>query len=132
MLRGVAQAQNQFNDNNVLNDQLLEIAIANDANKPNKAKSIAQELVKDPSILGVIGHYTSDASDAALPEYTKAGLSIVSPTSTSTSLKSDVFFRTVPSDAATGTTLAEYAKKSGINTVVFFYNPNKKYSNSLT
>ncbi|XHR85356.1 MAG: ABC transporter substrate-binding protein [Gloeotrichia echinulata GP01] len=134
MLRGVAQAQNQFNDNNVLNDQLLEIAIANDANKPNKAKSIAQELVKDPSILGVIGHYTSDASKAALPEYTKAGLSIVSPTSTSTSksLKSDVFFRTVPSDSAAGKKLAEYAKRSGLNSVVIFYNHQSTYSKSLT
>ncbi|XHR85357.1 MAG: ABC transporter substrate-binding protein [Gloeotrichia echinulata GP01] len=132
MLRGVAQAQNDFNNNKGLNSRLLEIAIANDANNPDQAKQIAQQLVQDSSILGVIGHNTSDTTFAALEEYKKAGLAIVSPSSTSISLKSNVLFRAVPSDASAGKTLAEYAEKSGINRVVIFYNPQSTYSKSLT
>ncbi|MBW4567160.1 MAG: ABC transporter substrate-binding protein [Tolypothrix carrinoi HA7290-LM1] len=132
MLRGVAQAQHQFNEKGGFNGRLLEIAIANDGNEPNNARQVAQELVKDSSVLGVIGHNSSDATKAALGKYEKAGLPIISPTSTSPFLTSDVFFRTVPSNAASGKKLAEYAKNSlGLNKVVIFYNPDSAYSNSM-
>ncbi|NER50979.1 MAG: ABC transporter substrate-binding protein [Symploca sp. SIO1A3] len=132
MLRGVAQAQDQFNDSMGLNGRLLEIVIANDGNEPAKATQVAKELVNDKSIIGVIGHNASSASKAGLAEYEKANLAIISPTSTSTSLTSEVFFRTVPSDAAAGKKLASYAKNTiGIDNVVIFYNPNSSYSRSL-
>ncbi|MFN7662048.1 MAG: ABC transporter substrate-binding protein, partial [Dolichospermum sp.] len=107
ILRGVAQAQNQFNDNKGLNNRFLEIVIANDDNT-RSAQQVAQQLVKDNSILGVIGHNSSDATKEALPEYEKAGLAIISPTATSVFLKKSVFFRTVSSDESAGKKLAEY------------------------
>ncbi|MFM6611019.1 MAG: ABC transporter substrate-binding protein, partial [Dolichospermum sp.] len=55
VLRGVAQAQDQFNRNKGLTGRLLEIVIANDNDDPKQAQQIAQQLVKDDSILGVIG-----------------------------------------------------------------------------
>ncbi|WP_017318195.1 ABC transporter substrate-binding protein [Mastigocladopsis repens] len=135
ILRGVAQAQNQFNEKRGLNGRLLEIAIANDDNEQYNAKQVAAELEKDPSVLAVIGHNTSDATEAALDTYKKASLAIISPTSSSPLLNDNdnrVFFRTVPSDAATGEKLATYAKKSlGINNVVIFYDSGSSYSNSL-
>jgi ABC-type branched-subunit amino acid transport system substrate-binding protein len=132
ILRGVAQAQNQFNQKGGLNGRLLEIVIANDGNEPDIAKQIAAELVKDSSVLGVIGHNSSDATKPALAEYKPAELAIISPTSTSTSLQGDNFFRTVPSDAAAGKKLAEYARKTlNLNTVAIFFNPDSSYSDSL-
>ncbi len=132
ILRGVAQAQNQFNKKGGLNSELLEIVIANDSNEPDKAKQVAQQLVKDPSVVGVIGHSSSDTTRAALAEYEKANLAIISPTSTSIVLNSSVFFRTVTSDAGTGKKLAEYAvKKLGLKKVVIFFNPGSLYSTSL-
>jgi ABC-type branched-subunit amino acid transport system substrate-binding protein len=132
ILRGVAQAQNQFNNANGFNGRLLEIAIANDSNEPDKAQQVAQQLVNDPSVLGVIGHNSSDATRAALAEYEKADLATISPTSSSTLLTGDVFFRTLPSDADAGKKLAEYAKNSlGLSKVVIFFNPDSLYSNSL-
>jgi ABC-type branched-subunit amino acid transport system substrate-binding protein len=107
ILRGVAQAQNQFNDNKGLNNRFLEIVIANDDNTKS-AQQVAQQLVKDDSILGVIGHNSSDATQKALPEYEKAGLAIISPTATSVFLNRSVFFRAVYSDASAGKKLAEY------------------------
>ncbi|AFW96577.1 TPR repeat and extracellular ligand-binding domain-containing protein [Anabaena sp. 90] len=131
VLRGVAQAQNQFNSNKGLNGRLLEIVIANDSNK-EKAKEVAQELIKDPSILGVIGHNSSDATLVALPEYARAKLALVSPTSASIFLNNPVFFRAVYSDESAGKKLAEYTYKSlKLKKAVVFGNPNSPYSNSI-
>ena len=130
ILRGVAQAQNQFN-NKGLNNRFLEIVIANDDNTKS-AQQVAQQLVKDDSILGVIGHNSSDATQKALPEYEKAGLAIISPTATSVLLKSSVFFRTVSSDASAGKKLAEYTFNNlQLKRAVIFANPNSPYSNSI-
>ncbi|MBX9257270.1 ABC transporter substrate-binding protein, partial [Desmonostoc muscorum CCALA 125] len=72
ILRGIAQAQNQFNQQNGLQGRLVEIVIADDDNNEDTAKQIADELVKDQSILGVIGHGSSKVTNAALSIYTKA------------------------------------------------------------
>ncbi|WP_254173564.1 ABC transporter substrate-binding protein [Planktothrix pseudagardhii] len=132
ILRGVADAQTQFNDAKGLNNQLLEIAIANDGNDPAIATEVAQKLANDPNILAVIGHNSSDASKAALVEYEKAGIAMVSPTSTSTELSGNSFFRTLPSDAVSGAKLADYAWNTLLlDKVVIFHNPNSSYSKSL-
>jgi ABC-type branched-subunit amino acid transport system substrate-binding protein len=131
ILRGVAQAQNQFNSNKGLNGRLLEIVIANDSNTEN-AKEVARELIKDSSILGVIGHNSSDATKIALPEYEKAKLAVISPTSTSILLNNPVFFRAVYSDKGAGITLAEYTYKNlKLKKAVIFGNPTNSYSNSI-
>ena len=131
ILRGVAQAQNQFNQKKGLNGRLLEIVIANDSNT-EKAKEVAQELIKDSSILGVVGHKSSDATQAALPEYAKAKLAVISPTSTSILLNNPVLFRAVYSDESAGKKLAEYTYKNlKLKKAVIFANPNSPYSNSI-
>ena len=133
VLRGVAQAQDQFNRNNGLTSRLLEIVIANDNDDPIQSQQIAQQLVKDTSILGVIGHNSSDATKAALPEYEKVGLAVISPTSTSIFLlQNPVFFRVVYSDEATGKALAEYDfNELKVKRVVVFINPQSIYSDSI-
>lgn len=133
VLRGVAQAQDQFNRNKGLTGRLLEIVIANDNNDPKQAKQIAQQLIKDNSVLGVIGHNSSDATKAALPEYEKAKLAVISPTSTSIFLlQNPVFFRVVYSDKTAGKALANYAfNKLKVKRVVIFINPESIYSKSI-
>jgi ABC-type branched-subunit amino acid transport system substrate-binding protein len=131
ILRGVAQAQDQFNRNKGLNRRLLEIVIANDSNT-GKAKEVAQELAKDASILGVIGHNSSEATRLAIPEYEKAKLAVISSTSSSIYLNNPVFFRAVNSDESEGKTLAEYIYKNlKLKKAVIFANPNSPYSNSI-
>lgn len=137
ILRGVAQAQNQFNDNQVNDNQgsnglLLKVVIANDSNNPEEAKQVVEEIVKDDSILGVIGHNSSDVTEAVIPAYKKAGLAIISSTATSNLLKSSVFFRVVDSDEIAGKKLAQYSNSLGFKKVVIFNNPNSAYSKSIT
>ncbi|MFM6009586.1 MAG: ABC transporter substrate-binding protein, partial [Dolichospermum sp.] len=133
VLRGVAQAQEQFNRNKGLTGRLLEIVIANDDNDPKQAQQIAQQLVKDDSILGVIGHNSSDATKAALPEYEKAKLAVIASTSTSILLlQNPVFFRVVYSDETAGKALAKYAFNNlNVKRVVVFINPQSIYSDSI-
>ncbi|MBD2515062.1 ABC transporter substrate-binding protein [Nostoc sp. FACHB-973] len=135
ILRGVAQAQQEFNEKDGLNGKLLSIIIANDGNgkEPEKAKQVAAELVKNQSVLGVIGHNFSEATKAALTEYENVGISLISPASTTTSLhKSKVFFRTVPSDAAMGQKLATYAITQLNLTRVVIFKSKSSFSESTT
>ncbi|MDV3352756.1 ABC transporter substrate-binding protein [Leptothoe sp. LEGE 181152] len=132
MLRGVAQAQDELNSRDGINGRLVEIVIANDGNEPEIAAQVAEALSDDPTVLGVIGHNSSSASEAALDVYERADLPMISPTSTSTDLQGDVFFRTVPSDAAAAKKLANYTSDNlGITKATVFYNPESSYSSSL-
>ncbi|MFN6536644.1 MAG: ABC transporter substrate-binding protein [Nostoc sp. EkiNYC01] len=133
ILRGVAQAQQEFNENNGLNGRLLEMKIANDAGQPQQATEVAADLVKDLSILGIIGHNNSESTEAALEEYNKTDIPVISPTSTSTQLLGKKnFFRSLPSDAAGGKKLAEYAFQTlKLRRVVIFSNPKSSYSDSM-
>ena len=133
MLRGVAQAQESLNARREhSNARLLKIVIANDDINPSQSSRIARNLIRDSNVLGVIGHYTSTASEPALKEYEKAGLAMISPSSTSSSLKGKVFFRTVLSDIATAKHLANYARDQKIKRVVVFYTESDVYSKSIT
>ena len=176
ILRGVAHAQTKVNssllDNSILikypelklpggliNDKELKVLIADDINNPGHAKERAEQLVKQKDILGVVGHYASDSTVAAISTYEDNKLVLISPTSTSNHLEcqqqtraflngkrikecSDddrwqYFFRTVPSNGADAEMLVEYAKKyleqqpNKPKTALLFYNPNSPYSKSL-
>ncbi|HEY9652308.1 MAG TPA: ABC transporter substrate-binding protein [Coleofasciculaceae cyanobacterium] len=111
ILRGVAQAQDEFNHSNGIGGRLLLVEIGNDNNEPDVAKQLAIKFVEDKSILAVIGHNASEASIAAAPVYQKAGLVMISPTSGALEL-SDIgsyIFRTVPTDRIDANSLARYA-----------------------
>jgi branched-chain amino acid transport system substrate-binding protein len=130
ILRGVAQAQERFNKSNGLNGRYLELILAIDGNDPQTARQLAQVLSAVPDLLGVVGHNISNVTQAVLPIYEAAGLAIVSPTSTSTQLKSRTFFRTVPSDEAMGTKLVDYLVSQKVQRVALVYDDDT-YSQSL-
>ncbi len=136
ILRGVAQAQTEFNklvgtDQGSLKNRLLNIVIADDSNKPEQAKKVAQELIKDTSILGVIGHSSSAASELALLEYEKADLAMVSPSSSSNKLNSKVFFRTIPDNESTAELLSNYAIKHKIKRMSIYYSYGDTFSDDI-
>ena len=99
ILRGVAQAQYEVNQNGGVGGRRVQIEIANDDNDRASAQQIATDFVKDSSILAVVGHNSSEASIAAAPVYQQGGLVMISPTSVARSLSGigDYIFRTTPS-----------------------------------
>ncbi len=121
-LYGAAHAQDSFNRSQGTTSPLLQIIIVRDdrdksqrSSDPEVARQIAQNLVDnnipsregvpkiDVEILGVVGHYTSDATRAASKVYKEGKLPAISPFSTA--VRGDKFpldkwhLRTSPNDA---------------------------------
>ncbi|MEH2464151.1 caspase, EACC1-associated type [Nostoc sp.] len=134
ILRGVAQAQDEVNNNNSIKGKLLQVAIANDDEKPGTATKIAKALVEDQEVLGVVGAASSDATIEAGKVYTNKRLVAISPTSTSVSISgfSPYIFRTVFSDELAAKELANYMVKIlQKNKAAVFFNSSNLYSKSL-
>lgn len=134
ILKGAAQAQTQA----LNNGQPLRMIIADDNNRDdskakNSARKIAQQLVKYPDLLAVLGHYSSEATKQALPIYTQTGVVLVSATSTSDNLKSDFFYRTIPSARITAQKMATYVfSELQQSQVAIFYSKGSEFAGSLS
>ena len=134
ILRGVAQAQNEINQNGGINGTPIKVLIANDDDDPKIAKQIASELVNKSEVIGVVGHFSSGATLAAGEEYNVGKLVVISPVSTAVRLTdfSPYVFRTVPNDAIAAKKLAKHMittlKKQK---AAVFFNSQSAYSLSL-
>ncbi|MDB9452155.1 caspase, EACC1-associated type [Dolichospermum circinale] len=135
MLRGVAQAQDEVNNNNSgINGKALEVAIANDDNDRSTGRNIAKAFVTDKNVLAVVGHQSSDVTEEAGKEYNSGELVAISPTSTSMIISnfSRYVFRTVPNDKLAAEKLAEYMVTNLQNKkAAVFYDFGSAYSKSL-
>jgi branched-chain amino acid transport system substrate-binding protein len=122
ILRGVATAQEEINQNGGINGQKLQVQIVNDQNDPEIARKVARELVKDRQVLGVVGHNASNASLAAAPIYQQGGLVMITPTSFANNLSGlgNYIFRIVPTTKVMAETLADYAVKTARKTKIAF------------
>jgi branched-chain amino acid transport system substrate-binding protein len=111
-LRGVAQAQEEFNhDPQNIKGKKLRVIIANEKdNDPKLTEIIAQSLGISGDILGVIGHSSSDATKVAAPIYRNHKLVSISPTSTKVNIANNnpYFFRIAHDNQAEATALANY------------------------
>lgn len=133
ILRGVAQAQNEVNNNGGINGKLIKVKIANDDNNPETAKQIATELVKDSNVLAVVGHSSNNASIAAAPVYQEGRLVMITPTSSSQELSgiSRYVFRTTPNDSVMAATLANYAITKARKKIAICVDSSSSYGNSF-
>ncbi|MGC1393860.1 MAG: bifunctional serine/threonine-protein kinase/ABC transporter substrate-binding protein [Coleofasciculaceae cyanobacterium] len=138
ILRGVAQAQNEFNQIKPNKRIRLKVLIANDKNDLEQGKKLAEVLGENAEILAVIGHATSDITIAAAEIYKQNQLVLISPTSTSdelstkSSTEANFLFRTVSSDRVTAQALTSYLLNSARQQkAAVFYNSNSSYSSSL-
>lgn len=154
LLRGIAQAQTQVNLGLIghkgssndfpgqdflagksIKGKGLTVIIADDSNLENQAIKTANTLVKQPDILGVVGHYASEMTVAAVDIYDKNNLVLVSPGSTTEELTEKhrkVFFRTSYSTKFSSQYLADYLLKTGFNKAAVLYNPGSSSSSYLT
>lgn len=56
---------------------MVELVALNDDNDPAVAAQQAREMAVDPDVVGVIGHFSSPTTLAALEEYRRVGLALV-------------------------------------------------------
>jgi len=134
MLRGVAQAQNEVNNNGRINGKMLRVAIVDDGGKVDQGKEIAKSLGYRDNILAVVGHYSSKLTTGVDEVYQQNKLVLISPTSTSVELSAagDFFFRTVPNNRVIALALVQqmvHQVRQGEAAV--FYNSKSPYSKDL-
>ncbi len=123
MLRGVAQAQTEFNgqDNG---SRKLRVLIANDDNDTVLAKRLARQFAKNKDILAVIGHNATNASMAGAEIYNARQLPMLTPTSFAGDLdmydagkKYPFAFRMVPNMLTVSQLLSAHIVKQGYQKV---------------
>jgi len=61
------------------NSLKVGLAVYDDRSDPKEAVNVANQIVSDPSVVGVIGHFNSGCSIPTAPIYARAGLVVLSP-----------------------------------------------------
>lgn len=103
----------------------IAVKAVDDSSDAAKGTAGASTLAADTSVVAVVGPYNSGVAVAALPTLQKAGVALVSPSNTLTSLSLgdsvaapkrpyDNYFRMVGNDAKQGEFLADQALKLGL------------------
>jgi len=134
ILRGAAQAQQEVNQRGGINGVPLRLVLVNDDNDPAIAAQIAAALVADPQILAVVGHGTSETTQAAAPHYEAGALVAISPLSTATQSPQEkrYTFRTLPGDFMMARALAhQMLNRLQQQKVALFYSSGSASSRSL-
>ncbi|MGH6631562.1 MAG: ABC transporter substrate-binding protein, partial [Burkholderiales bacterium] len=119
----VELAAKHINDAGAAGSYTIEVVPQDDQMDPKQAATVAQRLVSEGDILAVVGHFSSTTSLAAQPIYERAGIPMISPSSTSPDLanKSN-FYRTAVTDDVVSTQLADYAVgKKGFKRIAILY-----------
>jgi branched-chain amino acid transport system substrate-binding protein len=133
ILRGIAQAQAEVNQQGGIQNRLLLVQIVDDRNDPEIVHQLAPELVADKSLIAVVGHNSSNSSLAGSKTYQKHGLLMISPTSTSTELSGvgDYILRTTPNVAVMANTLVNYAAVNSFAKVAVCFDSEDSASSSF-
>ena len=58
---------------------MVELAALDDGNDPAQSLLQARKMIVDPAVMGVIGHFSDEVALAALDEYHRAGLALITP-----------------------------------------------------
>ncbi|MEI6208683.1 MAG: ABC transporter substrate-binding protein [Desulfuromonadales bacterium] len=120
-------AVEQLNGQGGINGRKLELIVRDDTFDAKVAEQMAGELVKE-GVAAIVGPVASSMSKAALPVVEKAGVVMVSPTSSSNELsgKDDYFFRVMEPNSKFAGHLAESALKLGIRRLAVIYDTNNR------
>ena len=90
---------------------MVELVALDDSNDPRQAPLQARKMIVDADIMGVIGHFSDDTALAALDEYHRAGLALITqvPANAVTKQGYPEVFRLFARNDLLGTEAARYA-----------------------
>jgi branched-chain amino acid transport system substrate-binding protein len=122
--QGAELAVNEVNAQGGILGKKVELVPVDDGASPDKATSVAQQLVA-AGVVAVVGHKDSGVSIPASEVYHAAGIVQITPTSSNPRLTAqgfDTVFRVCPIDTTQGPLLAEFmVQKLGLNKVAVIY-----------
>ncbi len=122
--QGAELAADEVNAQGGIMGKKIEIVPADDSADPNKAQSVANNLISQ-GIVAVVGHKDSGVSIPASAVYHAAGIVQVTPTSSNPQLTDqgfDTVFRVCPVDQTQGPVLAEFMiQTQGLKQIAVIY-----------
>lgn len=112
--REMAQAaQLAVDEHNSLHELSIATTIIDDTGTPDGGTAVADQIVTQPDIVGVVGHYNSDVTIAASTVYARAGLPMITPIASSplvTDRRLPGIFRWTNRDDRTAIAIAAYLR----------------------
>ena len=83
---GAQLATDEVNAKGGINGKKVVVRVEDDKGNPKEAATVAHKFASDDRILAVLGHYSSSACFAAIPIYSKAHLTTITPSASDTEL----------------------------------------------
>lgn len=112
----------------------VEVETQDDQSKADEAKTIAVKFAADSKVVAVIGEVASSRSKTAAPEFNRAGIPMVSPSSTNPDVTKvgDYIFRVCFIDPFQGYVMAKFATEDRkLKKVAILRDPSQDYSVGL-
>ncbi len=112
MKRAAIMAVAEAVQSNRFKDFKLELAAFDDRGDPKEAVTVANQIISDPSIIGIVGHLNSGCSIPASQVYAKRNVLMITPASTNPKLTQQGLknvFRLCTTDDVQGKFAADYA-----------------------
>ena len=97
------------------------------------AKQVEKAVSSGETVLGVIGHYNSGPTSAAMEVYRKLNLVVITPSSSNPDLTRKgytTFFRVCATDATQGPFVAKFMREQGFQRIALLHTDNE-YANGL-
>ncbi len=123
IVNAIQLAADEYNEAGGINGKTIKIQAEDDEANPTTAASVANLLVENKDIMSVITSYNSSCGLAQIPIYEEAGLSALSPVTTTPAITgmSDYYYRTCNSDTYVGELGAESLKALGWEKIAVLY-----------
>lgn len=132
---GYQLAVDKINANGGIDGKQVVIIFEDDENQPSKAPTVAQKLITQDHVVGIVGATNSKCSIPMGPICTQNSIPMVSPTSTNTKVTTDggeYVFRACFIDPFQGSALASFAKNDlSATKVAVLFNNADDYSKGL-
>jgi len=91
LLNAVRMAVEERNAQGGIDGKQIRLVIEDDKGSAKDAVTVAQKLIGDKAILGIVGHMNSDTTLAASPVYSQAGVPLVMPVPTNPKITKQKF-----------------------------------------
>ncbi|PKL77492.1 MAG: hypothetical protein CVV27_05280 [Candidatus Melainabacteria bacterium HGW-Melainabacteria-1] len=125
ILNAVMLAVEDVNQYGGVQGRKVELVMEDDSDSPEAGRKAAQSLIRR-DVIGVVGHYSSDVTLAALPLYIEAETALVSASVSLSRIpaEGETFFRTLGSNALQAEAAARFIQASGFTRIAIVRNPS--------
>lgn len=122
--RAIALAENEINSGKKLQGRDLVVRYYDDKGDVTHARVIAQEIIENPRMLAVVGHFSSFMTIPNAPTFEYGNVLLMNPASLSPQINTQGYrkvFTNTPNGKQYGASLAKYADSEGYKRIFVYY-----------